>query len=79
MANDQVGIYRATVLNTQDPMRRGRVQLMIPGASHPISGWAEACLSPGTSIASVKVGDDGWAMFEGGDISNPVFLGIRPS
>ena len=78
MAKEHFGIYRATVLNTTDPMRQGRVQLMIPSAVHPISGWAESCLSPGTDVSGVKVGDEGWAMFEGGDIAFPVFLGVRP-
>ena len=78
MAKDHFGIYAATVLNTSDPMRLGRVQLMIPSAEHPMSGWAQSCVPPGGSVDAVKIGDEAWAMFEGGDIQFPVFLGVRP-
>ena len=78
MAKNHFGIYPATVLNVNDPMRLGRVQLMIPSADHPMSGWARSCVSPGGSVDGVKVGDEAWAMFEGGDIQFPVFMGVRP-
>jgi Type VI secretion system/phage-baseplate injector OB domain len=78
MATNQFGIYAATVLNTSDPMRLGRVQLMVRSGGHPVSGWAQSCVTPGGSVDAVRVGDEAWAMFEGGDTQYPVFVGVRP-
>ncbi len=78
MAKDHFGIYAATVLNTNDPMRLGRIQLMVPSADHPMSGWADSCVPGGGGIDGVKIGDEAWCMFEGGDLAHPVFVGVRP-
>lgn len=68
------GLYRATVINTADPMQRLRLQVSMPelGTVHP---WALACISvqPPTMPA---VGTLVWIMFEGGNADKPVWLGM---
>jgi hypothetical protein len=78
MANDRVGIYRATVLNISDPEQLGRVQILVPSVSGQASGWAMPCLAVGASTKGVRVGDMAWVMFEQGNASYPVFMGLIP-
>ncbi|MBN8889116.1 MAG: hypothetical protein ABS99_09135 [Acetobacteraceae bacterium SCN 69-10] len=68
------GIYRATVLSTDDPARATRVQVMVPAISGQTSGWAEAC----EPLPRLEVGDTVWVMFEAGDPSRPVCMGRSP-
>jgi uncharacterized protein involved in type VI secretion and phage assembly len=70
------GIYRATVLNNQDPEQRGRVQVMVPAIAGQGSGWAAGCFPPGGPSAAPRVGDMVWVMFENGDPAWPVWLGV---
>lgn len=71
-------IYRGTVINSTDPVQRGRVQVRcesVPGATG--GSWAEASLPPGFNTAggSYRIGDKVWVCFEGGDLSRPVVMG----
>lgn len=80
MASNCFGIYRAQVLNTNDPLNMGRVQLIVPNLSPlAVSGWAMPCTAPGGSTKGVKVGDGAWVMFEKGDTAYPVFMGVFPT
>lgn len=69
-------IYRATVLSSQDPAGRGRVQVMVPAIAGQGSGWAAGCFAPGAAVTPPKVGDTVFVMFENGDPAFPVWLGI---
>jgi hypothetical protein len=72
MAN--YGIYRGIVVNTADPMMKGRLQINIP--SQPFGGpaWAEACRDY-KSTATPPIGTQVWVMFEAGDPAHPVWMG----
>jgi hypothetical protein len=77
-ASGAPGIYRATVLNNQDPEQRGRVQVLVPAIAGQGSGWAAACRPVGGGGQVPAVGDTVWVMFENGDPSYPVWLGVMP-
>ena len=68
------GIYRGSVLNTADPMMKGRIQVSVPAIAVAASGWALPCREY-RSTALPPVGSVVWVMFEGGNPSNPVWLG----
>lgn len=72
------GIFRATVLNSLDPMRQGRVQVSVPAVSGGATQWALPCREPGTGLQrpTPNTGDTAWVMFEGGDPTRPVWLGV---
>lgn len=79
-----IGVHRAVVLNTSDPLRQGRLQVRIPALDPSGSVWAVACLPvSGTSASPADpgdlplpaVGDGVWVAFEVGDPSRPVWLG----
>ena len=71
------GIYRGVVMSTEDALRRGRVQVQVPGVSGTAVAWALPC-QPASHPDSPKVGTGVWVMFEGGDPSRPVWMGICP-
>jgi hypothetical protein len=68
------GIYRGTVLNSQDPSGAGRVQVLVPAVSGQTSGWAMPC----EPMPKFQAGDTAWVMFEGGDAGRPVCVGRLP-
>jgi hypothetical protein len=71
MAN--FGIYRGIVVNTGDPLMKGRLQINVP--SQPSGAtWAAACRDY-KSTATPPIGTEVWVMFEGGDPSHPVWMG----
>jgi hypothetical protein len=71
MAN--YGIYRGTVMNTADPMMKGRLQINVPSQALGAS-WAEPCRDY-QSTATPPIGTLVWVMFEGGDPTRPVWMG----
>jgi hypothetical protein len=68
------GIYRGNVLNTADPMMKGRIQVRVPAIAVVASDWALPCREY-RSTALPQVGSVVWVMFEGGDPSYPVWMG----
>jgi type VI secretion system (T6SS) baseplate-like injector VgrG len=68
------GIYRGTAMNTADPMMRGRIQVSVPVAAGGGASWAEACRDF-KSNSTPPVGTTVWVMYEGGDVSRPVWIG----
>jgi len=72
MAEKFYGIYLGTVLNANDPEKRGRLQVMVP--SRAVSGWAYPC-RPYKVSATPPAGAEVWVMFEDGDPSYPVWMG----
>lgn len=74
------GKYRATVLNSVDPLRKGRLQLSVPDVLGPtISSWALPCFPAGGRQMGAwmvpQVGAGVWAEFEGGDPDHPIWTG----
>jgi uncharacterized protein involved in type VI secretion and phage assembly len=76
------GKYRATVVENDDPDKRGRLKLRIPGAlgTDVVSGWALPCVPYG------GVADQGfffipeidaavWVEFEEGKLDYPIWVG----
>jgi hypothetical protein len=70
------GVYSGRVVNTVDPSQAGRVQISVPAVQAAASSWAAVCLPPGTKGA-FKVGQAAWVMFEGGNVSFPVVMGVK--
>ena len=70
------GIYRAVVVDDNDPDRLRRLKVRVPavcGDGEPL--WASACV-PAGSRRQPKVGSSVWVMFEGGDGRRPVWIGV---
>lgn len=74
------GLFRATVKDNDDPLKRGRILISIPSLvpSEEPTLWAESCLPP-DYFSIPRVGEYVWIMFEEGDIQLPVWMGIFPT
>jgi hypothetical protein len=68
------GIYRGNVMNTADPLMKGRVQVSVPSVGAAVSSWATPCREY-KSTAMPPVGSAVWVMFEGGNVASPVWMG----
>ncbi|HEX3403923.1 MAG TPA: phage baseplate assembly protein V [Acetobacteraceae bacterium] len=68
------GIYRGNVMNTADPMMKGRVQVSVPSVGGVASAWAAPCREY-KSTATPPVGSAVWVMFEAGNPASPVWMG----
>jgi hypothetical protein len=68
------GLYRGSVLNTADPLMKGRMQVVVPSVSAAPSVWAMPCRDY-KSTAMPPTGSLVWVMFENGDVSYPVWMG----
>lgn len=74
------GKYRATVLNNEDPMRKGRLTLQVPDVLGVApSNWAWPCLPAGGRQMGLwalpQVLSGVWAEFEQGDPTKPIWSG----
>jgi len=72
------GLHVGTIVNNNDPEKRGRVEIMIPGLLEP-RAWADT-IHPGTPFAVgmfavPQVGSGVLIGFMQGDLSRPVVLG----
>jgi hypothetical protein len=72
-----LGIYRAVVVSSDDPIRKRRLLVEAPAVLNAGPMWAEACV-PYRSRAIPPVGATVWLLFEGGDVNDPVWVGTRP-
>jgi uncharacterized protein involved in type VI secretion and phage assembly len=82
MANTQkyLGKYRAVVVNTNDPLRLGRIQAIVPDLSNDKpSSWAMPCVplaGPHMGLYGLPpVGAQVWIEFEAGDPDRPIWVG----
>lgn len=76
-ATTSFGKFRGTVVNTQDPQQRGRIQAHVPAlAGREMTSWALPC-APAQFFAVPVVGAGVWIEFEEGDPSLPVWTGCR--
>lgn len=66
------GIYTASVVSTQDPLKKSRVTLLVPQVlGTAVSDWA---IPIGYEPVIPAVNQIVWAMFLGGDINQPLYL-----
>jgi hypothetical protein len=71
-------VYRATVVNSVDPMNMGRVQVTVPSVAGAAAQWAMPCwpaLVNDSHSRQPGPGDQIWVAFEAGDAASPVWLG----
>jgi hypothetical protein len=71
------GIYRAQVIDNSDPEKRQRLKVRIPEVLPGTEMWALPCVEAGSKVLP-SVGSIVWVMFEHGDPSYPVWLGVLP-
>lgn len=74
------GKYRGVVIDTNDPMRLGRLRARVPDVpGEDSTAWALPCLPPiasgGPSLVMPAVGSMVWIEFERGDPSYPIWSG----
>jgi hypothetical protein len=69
------GLYRGTVANIHDPLNQGRIVVNLPGLPNP-TVWALPCREP-NSHAIPAINDEVWIMFEHGDPSKGVWIGVK--
>ena len=73
------GKYRGTVLNNVDPMRKGRIQVIVPDVNIAPSTWAMPCvpvaglLMGALAVPPIQAGV--WVEFEQGDPDYPIWVG----
>jgi hypothetical protein len=80
-----IGKFRGTVLQNIDPLRKGRLQLMVPDVMSLLpTTWAEPCVplagptGPPMGVYMVPpIGAGVWVEFEYGDANRPVWVGCR--
>ncbi len=82
MGNSQkhFGKYRAVVANTNDPLRLGRIQAVVPDISNDEpSSWAMPCVplaGPHLGLYVLPpVGAHIWIEYEAGDVARPIWVG----
>lgn len=69
------GIYRAVVVDNNDPLGKGRLRLKIPQIiGDQVTGWCWGVF-PSATVQIPAINDGIWVMFEGGDPSYPTWLG----
>lgn len=74
------GLYRGTVFDNADPLRMGRIQVIVPDVSNTIpTSWAMPCVSVAGQQMGIFVlppkGAGVWVQFEQGDPDFPVWIG----
>lgn len=71
------GVYRAVVFDNNDPENLNRLRLKIPQVfSDVASGWCWPTSPYGLSTSVPSIGQGVWVMFEGGDPSFPMWVGV---
>jgi uncharacterized protein involved in type VI secretion and phage assembly len=75
-----LGKFRGTVNNNQDPLNRGRIQVLVPQVLNDSPAWAMPCVPfAGKNMGFFAIPDNGtgvWVEFEAGDPSYPIWTGF---
>lgn len=69
------GLYRALVVNADDPERRHRLLVSVPALDGFGERWALPCRSPGSRTVP-KPGTAVWVAFEAGELDMPIWVGV---
>ncbi|WP_086606608.1 phage baseplate assembly protein V [Erythrobacter donghaensis] len=80
MSGAYPGLYRGKVQNNIDPLMLGRLAVSVPGVPGASElSWALPCVPyAGSGVGGFSlppIGADVWIMFEGGNSSDPVWMG----
>lgn len=76
-AHRHYGLYRGTVVSNKDPVNQRRLKLLVPAIlGDSPTNWAWPLSPSGVLTPAPAVGQGVWVMFENGDPSFPVWLGI---
>lgn len=75
-----LGMYRAIVMDNNDPERRGRIRVQCPTVlGDYLSAWCEPCIPYATDYAGdyyvPPVGEGIWVQFEEGNVDKPIWNG----
>jgi len=77
--NRYYGKYRGMVKNNNDPLKRGRLEVAVPGLLESVKVWAMPCVPfAGKDMGFYMIPDNDtgvWIEFEGGDVSFPIWSG----
>jgi len=79
MESHYFGKYRGVVVNNNDPLTQGRVEVRVPAVLGETTLWALPC----TPYAGPQIGffalppvdANVWVEFEGGDLNHPIWAG----
>ncbi|MDT5156600.1 MAG: hypothetical protein QOC61_1948 [Acidobacteriota bacterium] len=73
------GKYRGTVSNNLDPLKKGRLQVLVPAVLGEVSVWAMPCVpyaGPHLGFYFMpELGTGIWVEFEAGDSNYPIWTG----
>lgn len=69
------GKHRGTVADVSDPLRLGRIAVMVPSVAHERRIWALPCFPSPALVLIPPVGSDVWVEFESGDVDRPIWTG----
>jgi uncharacterized protein involved in type VI secretion and phage assembly len=73
------GKYRGTVSNNVDPLKRGRLEVLVPAVLGDAAVWAMPCVPyAGPNLGFYTLPETGtgiWVEFEAGDVSFPIWSG----
>lgn len=72
------GLYRGICVTSADPEALMRVRVQVPQVTGEQSTeWALPCVPPGVTATRLpRPGEGVWVMFEAGDVTKPVWVGV---
>lgn len=71
------GVYRGVVKDNNDPLGKLRIKVQVPQVlADAVTEWSWPVNQLGSIPVAPSIGQGVWVMFEGGDPSYPVWLGI---
>jgi hypothetical protein len=71
------GVYRGVVFDNKDPNSLNRLRLKIPQVFADVpTGWSWPANPSGVRTGLPEIGQGIWVMFEGGDSSFPMWVGV---
>lgn len=73
-AHRMYGKHSGTVLDDNDPLLSGRLQVQVPSVFDQFAVWARPCVPYGHFFIP-PIGTKVWVEFEGGDLSYPIWVG----